>query len=206
MPSTLFPILKLKQGEFGFSWHHWAYKRYGCITGDNAGFFHIDGDLLKIPTATLNSLFRRLHEMRGRYEWMSQYRGSAWILKVTLSSNSPFKHVNAHQLSSFQNIPCSNCGPRRLLSLWHQHQGGGVSLQPRFQCWVAHSAESPCCLALHQRIHHSGLEIEMWPGIKILFSVCLSDFSKLPRTTHVVLCFKICLDCVYLSVYLYVTC
>ena len=35
----------LSKGEFGYSWHHWAYKRYGCITGDNAGFFHIDGDL-----------------------------------------------------------------------------------------------------------------------------------------------------------------
>ena len=40
-------ITKWKLGEFGYSWHHWAYKRYGCITGDNAGFFHIDGDLSK---------------------------------------------------------------------------------------------------------------------------------------------------------------
>ena len=37
--------MKRFKGEFGYSWHHWAYKRYGCITGDNAGFFHIDGDL-----------------------------------------------------------------------------------------------------------------------------------------------------------------
>lgn len=29
--------------KYGWSWQHWAYKRYGCITGDNAGFFHIDG-------------------------------------------------------------------------------------------------------------------------------------------------------------------
>ena len=30
-------------GEFGYSWQHWAYKPYGCITGDNAGFFHLEG-------------------------------------------------------------------------------------------------------------------------------------------------------------------
>jgi len=29
--------------KYGWSWQHWAYKRYGCLTGDNAGFFHIDG-------------------------------------------------------------------------------------------------------------------------------------------------------------------
>jgi len=38
----VFPLLD-RIDEFGYSWHHWAYKRYGCITGDNAGFFHIDG-------------------------------------------------------------------------------------------------------------------------------------------------------------------
>merc|ERR1712038_104104 len=38
----VFPLLD-RIAEFGYSWHHWAYKRYGCITGDNAGFFHIDG-------------------------------------------------------------------------------------------------------------------------------------------------------------------
>ena len=38
------PVKKNPADEFGYSWHHWAYKRYGCITGDNAGFFHIDGN------------------------------------------------------------------------------------------------------------------------------------------------------------------
>jgi len=38
----VFPLLDDIK-KYGFSWHHWAYKRYGCITGDNAGFFHIDG-------------------------------------------------------------------------------------------------------------------------------------------------------------------
>ena len=41
----LLSIIKRIIDEFGYSWHHWAYKRYGCITGDNAGFFHIDGEI-----------------------------------------------------------------------------------------------------------------------------------------------------------------
>ena len=45
----LLSIIKRIIDEFGYSWHHWAYKRYGCITGDNAGFFHIDGEIQTNP-------------------------------------------------------------------------------------------------------------------------------------------------------------
>jgi len=38
----VFPLLD-RIGEFGYSWQHWAYKPYGCITGDNAGFFNLEG-------------------------------------------------------------------------------------------------------------------------------------------------------------------
>ena len=55
-------------GEFGYSWHHWAYKRYGCITGDNAGFFHIDGDF---QLRTFCQLIGRQDAPNARVEWMS---------------------------------------------------------------------------------------------------------------------------------------
>ena len=28
--------------KWGYSWHHWAYKRYGAWTGDNPGLFFYD--------------------------------------------------------------------------------------------------------------------------------------------------------------------
>ena len=105
-------------GEFGYSWHHWAYKRYGCITGDNAGFFHIDGDF-QLRTFLSTNRTSGCTKCEGG---MDECLNTEAVLEY---SRWPFpRHPRAGKLLKAhiyfcQDISCCNSRPGWLLPLWH---------------------------------------------------------------------------------------